>query len=89
MELCLTNSVWLDALTRVRVTSRSAVTGYHIPGGLKLVIRSSLRRSSHAAPTLAAGYRVRAVNVNRKSAAVPVIPWRRPSGSDKDLKKPP
>ena len=45
MELCLTNSVWLDAPTRVRAASPSAEAGYHIPGDLKLVIRSSLRRS--------------------------------------------
>ena len=44
-ELCLTNSVWLDAPTRVRAASPSAEAGYHIPGDLKLVIRSSLRRS--------------------------------------------
>ena len=44
-ELCLTNSVWLDAPTRVRAISRSAKTGYHIPGDLKLVIRWSLWRS--------------------------------------------
>jgi len=47
-ELCLTNSVWLDAPTRIRSTSRSAKTGYHIPGDLKLVIRSSLLRSFSA-----------------------------------------
>ena len=47
-ELCLTNSVWLDAPTRVRSISRSAKSGYHIPGDLKLVIRSSLRRSFSA-----------------------------------------
>ena len=47
-ELCLTNSVWLDAPTRVRAASPSAEAGYHIPGDLKLVIRSSLRRSFSA-----------------------------------------